>query len=842
MVQKAFTILFFVSLSFCLHAQTKSPEVFLGYKLGERFTPHYRIVDYFEHVAANNSNVVLQYYGHTNEMRPLLVVFVSAQNNINQLEQIRVDNLRRAGFEEGSPETNIPITWLSYNVHGNEAVSSEATMKTLWSLVDPAKTENKGWLEKNLVVIDPCINPDGRDRYAMWYNQKMNIQLQPDFQSIEHQEPWPGGRANHYLFDLNRDWAWQTQVESQQRMVLYQNWMPQIHLDFHEQGINSPYYFAPAAVPLHEQLSDFQLEFQNIFGRNTAHYFDENNWFYFTKEVFDLLYPSYGDTYPLYNGAIGMTIEQGGSGAAGIGVHTAEGDTLTLEDRINHHHTTAMSAIEITAKNADRLLSEYTAYFKNNRENPRGKYKSFVIKGDNPPARIDNLLALLDKNRISYKQSGRSVKLEGFNYQHGREVSFALSKEDIIISTAQPKSVLTQVLFEPSPHLQDSLTYDITSWALPYAYGLEAYALEEKLVGNRPYPQLDFEENNVDNAVLAYIAPWNDVKHAAFLAGLLQEGIRVRYAEYAFEVGGQSYPAGSLIITRGGNEYLDHFHERVVDLANDFELNLGKAKTGFVDKGKDFGSSYVRTIMPPSVAVFSGEGTSSLNFGEVWHFFEQELAYPISVLDVREVSQLDLSRYDVIIMPSGRYTWKDEERQKVDNWVKDGGKLIAIEGALDLFVNKEGFYLSTYTHEKDKPDEISLDLEEETESLIAPYQERERMAISDNALGAVFEVEMDSTYALGFGTSGKYYTLKNNSERYGYLNNGVNAGVIKNTEQYRTGFIGYKVKQRMEQSIVFGVESRGSGEVIYMVDNPLFRSFWENGKLIMSNAIFLVGQ
>ncbi|AWW30715.1 zinc carboxypeptidase [Echinicola strongylocentroti] len=834
MKRKLLITLSFIILSFIAQGQTKSPAVFLGYQLGERFTPHHRIVDYFEHVAAHNDNVKLEYYGETFEKRPLMVVWVSAQGNIDQLEEIRMDNLRRTGLETGSPSNQIPITWLSYNVHGNEAVSSEAAMKTLWALVDPAKSNNKTWLQNNMVVIDPCVNPDGRDRYVNWYNQKMNTQLQPDIQSTEHQEPWPGGRANHYLFDLNRDWAWQTQQESQQRMALYQQWMPNIHLDFHEQGINSPYYFAPAAVPLHRQLSDYQLEFQETFGRQNAAYFDKNDWFYFTKEVFDLLYPSYGDTYPMFNGAIGMTIEQGGSGAAGIGVHTAESDTLTLKERIKHHHTTGLTAIEVTSKNASRLLSEFEAYFD---QSPQGKYKSFVIKGDNSEGRITGLLALLDKNKIQYSQSGKSTSLRGYSYQKGKEEAFNLEKEDIIINAWQPKSVLTQVLFEPEAQLQDSLTYDITSWALPYAYGLAAYALEEKLEGSTTYPQPEVVNNEVDNSTLGYLVAWNDVKQATFLAELLQEGIRIRSAAYPFAVDGKSYPTGSLIITRGGNDYVKNFHQKVTQLANKHQITLGTASTGFMDSGKDFGSSTVRTIKAPKIAVFSGEGVSSLNFGEVWHFFEQQLNYPIAVLNASDAGHLNLEKYDVLILPSGSYNWENGEMKNITEWTKAGGKLIAIEGALELFVDKEGFGLSTFISDQQK---VTFDTDQE-EDLTSPYRDRERQAISNYAAGAVFEVDMDSTYSLGFGTGGKYYSLKNNPNRYSFLNNCINAGVIHSLDQHRAGFIGYKAKAKMKESLVFGVENMGKGQLIYLVDNPLFRSFWENGKLIMANAVFLVG-
>src|SRR5690606_11509707 len=298
-------------LGVSVFAQTKSPEAFLGYQIGTRFTPHHRVVAYFEHVAATAHNVKLVKYGNSYENRPLMVAFLSSPANMARLEEIRKDNLRRAGIEQGAPGTQVPVIWLSYNVHGNEAVSSETAMKTLWELINPSNTETKKWLENTVVAIDPCLNPDGQERYVNWYNQKANNRLQPDPQSVEHNEPWPGGRPNHYLVDLNRDWAWQVQRESQARVSLYNQWMPQLHVDFHEQGVDAPYYFAPVAEPVHAFVSDFQREFQETVGRNNARYFDRNAWLYFTREVFDLFYPSYGDSWPMFNGAIGMTYEQG---------------------------------------------------------------------------------------------------------------------------------------------------------------------------------------------------------------------------------------------------------------------------------------------------------------------------------------------------------------------------------------------------------------------------------------------------------------------------------------------------------------------------------------------------
>ncbi|MFC3197236.1 M14 family metallopeptidase [Parapedobacter deserti] len=836
----AFILLCYVLV--CAGAQPKSPKEFLGYELGERFTPHHRVVAYFEHVAATNDNVHLLHYGTSYEWRPLVVAFVSSTANMARLETIRQDNLRRAGIEPGEVTTRIPVVWFSYNVHGNEAVSCETAMKTLWELVNPANAENKGWLENTVVAIDPCLNPDGQERYVNWYNQKVNRRLQPDPQSVEHHEPWPGGRPNHYLFDLNRDWAWQVQRESQARVRLYNRWMPQVHVDFHEQGINAPYYFAPAAEPVHALVSNFQREFQETVGRNNARYFDKHAWLYFTREIFDLFYPSYGDSWPMFNGAIGMTYEQGGSGRAGLGVLTALGDTLSLRERIAHHYTSGMATIETVSTHSGRLLDEYAAYFEESQSNPQGQYKAYVVKPGGTPERLETLKTLLDRNGIRYGHAERGARLEGLDYFSGKTVSFTLDAGDLVISAHQPKSILVQTLFEPNPSLSDSLTYDITSWALPYAYGLHAYALESRLEVAGPRQGTLFEANHFEGNPLAYICPWSSVAHARFAAGLLNEGVRVRYAERPFKLNGKAYPSGSLVIGRAGNESIPNFAKRVVQLADTYQIRLDAVMTGYVEAGKDFGSGAVKAIQAPKVALIGGNGVSSLSVGEVWHFFEQELDYPLSILVPEQLASADLSQYNTIILPSGNYdVWGDDEVRKLHAWVTAGGKLIVIEAAVGFLAGREGFGITTYLNDAERKEAEERHERDAKAARVMDFQHRERERISHTVSGAIVEVKMDHSYALGFGTGGAYYTLRNGGRRYAYLKNGINAGIIPDPTYHRAGFVGAKAKMGLRESLVFGVEHKGRGQIIYMADNPLFRGFWEYGKLIMSNALFMVG-
>jgi hypothetical protein len=828
--------------AFAASAQLKSPKEFLGYEIGERFTPHHKVVAYFEHVAANSDMIELKSYGTTYELRPLIAAFVSTAQNIQQLETIRTDNLKRTGMMEGSPSTRIPLVWMSYNAHGNEAVGSETAMKTLYELVDPAQPKSKAWLANTVVIIDPCLNPDGQSRYVNWFHQRSNKRMQPDPQSAEHYEPWPGGRPNHYLYDLNRDWAWQVQKESQERIAFYNQWMPQVHVDFHEQGINSPYFFAPAAEPIHHFVTPFQREFMDVIGRNNAKYFDQNAWLYFTREQFDLFYPSYGDSWPMFNGAIGMTYEQAGHGRAGLSILTALGDTLTLTERVLHHHTAGLASIETSSVHADRLMDEFTKYFKNSQENPAGKYKSYVIKGDTHPERLAELKLLLDKNGIRYSKGKNRSGLSGYDYQSGKTASFQLTDKDLIVSAYQPKSMLAQTLFEPQPTLSDSLTYDISSWALPYAYGLQAYALETRLEGDA-YQAPAFVPNTPQTQALAYIAPWHAKVHGQFLSALLKQGYRVRYAERTFTIGKQTFQPGSLIISRSGNERKAQFHQEITQLANQFQITLNAVTTGYVDTGKDFGSDGVKVIVTPKIALVGGSGSSSLNVGEVWHYLEEELDYPFTMLEHQQLGSVDLSPYNVLILPSGNYRNLNESAiQKLTAWVASGGKLILIESAISSFIGKPGFSINTFATDEERKAIEKINNQDAEKEILSPYQDRERSRVSRSVAGAIYEVRMDATYPLGYGTQGKYYTLKNSGSRYGYLSNGINAGVITHNEAHRSGFIGYRVRNQIPKSLVFGAEHRGGGAIVYLADNPLFRGFWENGKLIFNNALFMVGQ
>jgi len=832
------------SLSFRTYTQTSivSPGEYLGYELGSAFTPHYKVTGYLEAVANASPRAVLKPYGHTYEGRPLHVLFISSEENISSLEQIRQNNLKKAGLLPGAPEQDGKvIVWLSYNVHGDEASSTEAAMATANRLLNAGDTEIMNWLENTIVVIDACVNPDGRDRYVYWYTQNKSNMLLADQFSAEHIQGWPGGRMNHYLFDLNRDWTWLSQIESRNRMALYNEWLPQVHVDFHEQSYNSPYYFAPAAQPYHTLITDWQSEFQAEIGRNHAKYFDDNNWLYFTKERFDLFYPGYGDTYPTFNGAIGMTYEQAGSGRAGLGIKTETGDTLTLQDRFMHHYTTSLSTIEVSSVNARELEANFISYFQDARKVVSNGYNTFIVKNSNGNKKIRKLLDLLDRHRIQYGQLSASRSVKGFDYHQNRNVSATIDPSDLIIPVQQPKSVLLRVLFEPVSTLEDSLTYDITSWSIPFAFGLETLATTQVI----NYDTDGFQGQSdvalpTSGKAYGYAFTRKSIPDFKLLSELLKRGLNVRINYSAVESGNIHLPEGSFFILSGDNTHFTEDLGKVMsELSEAHAIQIHTLSSGLSGEGPDLGSSKLKLLNKDlAVGVLFGENVWPYNAGEVWHLFEQELHYPLIRLNTNVFNRIDLSELDVLIVPQGYYgnILNEDGLTRLSSWVSNGGRLVLMGSALRYFADGDSFNLKTFLDEEEKEEIAKL---QDQVDYFRRYEEDERLNIRDRIQGGIYKARLDNSHPVGFGFPEYYFTLKTREDRYAVLDGGWNVASISGPEDKVSGFSGKNAQAWIYRSLVVGVEDKGSGHIVYFVDNPLFRSFWEGGKLLFCNAVFM---
>lgn len=815
-----------------------SPQDYFSH-YGKQHTLHHQVIEYIKYLDNQSDKISISQIGTSYQGRPLYLVYVSSPENLNNIESIRLTNLYNAGVLAEKPASinEKALVWCSFGVHGNEAGTTESVPNILYQVVSGKDERVKNWLNNAVVIIDPSLNPDGYDRYVHFLKNTSSALFHPEASHREHIEPWPSGRYNHYMFDMNRDWAWQTQKESQNRIVAYNQWLPHIHADFHEMGYNSNYYFAPAAQPYHKYLSTFQQEFQTEIGKNHASYFDKNGWLYWTREVFDLLYPSYGDTYPCYSGAIGMTYEQAGNSSSGRSIKLENGDTLTIQDKIDHNTVVGLSTIEVSANNAAKIVDNFKQYYRDSKTNPQGKYKTYVLK-NNPG--ISRLAQLFDRNNIQYKYAKSSSKLSAYHFQSKSTKTFDMDAGDMVIQSAQPRSVLLQVLMEEEPVLNDSVTYDITAWALPFAYQTECYAFTTPLKVETT-TEYNPESSALPSKAFSYQIPWNDLKSAQILAALHQKGYKVRMAIKEAMYNGAQIPKGSIMVNKGDNKYKINFDADIKELIRSYKIDgVVSHTTGFSDKGGDIGGNFFQMIKTPKVLTFTGRSVSPTSAGEVWYYFDQLLKYELSMVDWEHFDRINLSLYNTIILPDGYYSINEDRFKKLTEWTNNGGRLILIEGTVQQFQEKKGLSFDVFATDDDKKSAEDALAKQLLLNRLNDFEGYERRNISKGTAGAIIKNKIDDSHPLAYGLGNHYYSLKTSSASFA-LQKGM-WNVIHVPENYDSyGFIGKGLKKQLESTVSFAVQSYGSGQAIYMVDNPLFRCFWDKGLLLFSNAVFLNG-
>jgi hypothetical protein len=841
MKKKFLPVFYFIFSIISLSGQgIKSPAEFLGYEPGTQFTFHHIAVEYFRYVAEISPLVEYRSYGVTWEGRPLGVCFVSSEENIKNLEELRKNNLIKTGLLKGEfTGKQVPFIWLSYNVHGNESVGMEAAIATLYTLATGSYEGVSDWLKSCVIVIDPCQNPDGRDLYTNRYKTSQSLLINPDKFAWEHNQGWPGARSNHYFFDLNRDWAWQTQIETQKRLELYNQFMPQVHADFHEMGPESTFFFSPGADPWHEVITPWQHEFHKLMGIGNSKVFDNKFKLYFTRESFDLFCPSFGDTWPLFNGAMGFTYEQGGGGVSGLAYALESEDTLTLKERIEGHFLASMATIRVSYENREKLITEFNKFFEEGEKNPGFEYKSVIVKGTNERSNLESLFGLLDRNQIRYSYAGGTgKKYKGFDYLNNKEGEVTIEKGDILISPFQPQSRFVKVLFETDSKASDSLSYDLTAWAIPYSYNLKAYALTEQVKPDGEKIIFDKISNQLNtDKPYAYAVDYKGFNEIKLMGDLFRKDVKLRYMLKPFEINGTKFSRGSLIIARGDNRNLgDKFDRIVTDAANESQVKLVATTTGLVDSGKDFGSNYSTLKKKPVVGLICGTGTSAGSVGEIWYYFERELQYPLTLINTEYAENVTFSDYDVVILAGGSYS---KLKDTILDYVRKGGRVIAIETAISVFSGEKTTALFKAVETR-TAEQKAVEKKEKSDDpkLLKKYEldmER-RYNLSDRSAGSIYKVKLDDTNPYAFGLGSEWFIMKR-TNGYPFLTSGYNIGYILDKDPV-AGFAGVKFRDKIKNTIVIGSEKIGSGEVIYVSDDPYFRAFWKSGRVLLGNMIF----
>jgi hypothetical protein len=522
-----------------------------------------------------------------------------------------------------------------------------------------------------------------------------------------------------------------------------------------------------------------------------------------------------------------MTYEQAGNGRAGSAIITRDGDTLTLEERVEHHIVTGISTIEYSSKMTDKLIQEYQKFVKER----KFKFKSYVLEGKFE--QLNKLAELLTKHDIQYSYLPIGQKIKGYEFDTRKSGVVTTENISLVVNLNQTKGTLAHVLLEPETKVADSLTYDITSWTLPYAYGLKAYGVDNEMSVSDFQPTMS-PVVELSSSAYAYLVRWEGMNSVHFLNRALADGIVVRKHAKGFEQGNTKYPAGSLIVLKSENS--SDVAQKLQKLASSYRINISQTMSGMVDKGSDFGYSDVEIISKPKIALLIGDQTNSLNTGEIWHFLENEMNIPITLISASSISSSDLNEFSILFVPEGYY----ESNSSINSWIEDGGKVIAFGSSVESLGVSVGLSAVTKEEEdsseeeegksskskKDKKDEIA-------------YSDAERSGLSTNVIGAIYRCKLDQTHPLCYGVE-NYYTLRQSSDSYNKLENGFSPVSIAQSSDHLNGFVGYKAKPLQANSIVAGIQSKGSGQIILFTDNPIFRGFWENGKMLVANAIYQV--
>ncbi|MEX2531530.1 MAG: M14 family zinc carboxypeptidase [Gemmatimonadota bacterium] len=819
--------------------QVPSPAEVLGYEIGERFTPVSGIERYLRTLADSSELVSLDTYGETVEGRPLLQAVVALPRYRARMDEILAAN--RELIDPDTPEErareiaaeNPAVIYLTYGIHGNESSSSEAALWTAFDLASGAPGV-AGVLDSLVVVIDPAANPDGRDRYVNFFRQASLARPNPSPDLRERQEPWPGGRFNHYLFDLNRDWAWLTQLESRARLDRFLRYNPQVHVDFHEMGYASSYFFFPAADPVNDIFPDHILDWGARFGAGNARAMDAEGLLYYTGQVFDLFYPGYGDSWPSLMGAVGMTYEQGGGGRAGLLVERPDGTLLTLRERALGHRTTASATLRTAAAGRSDLLLGFAAI---HREVDAGLDDVLLVPGSDA-GRLDALVKLLRIQEVEVERATAEFQASA-TLHPGFDARDVFPPGTLRIPARQPRGRLAAALLRPENEFEAETTYDITAWALPYAYGVEAHSISGATGGDwvpwdadgpGPEPMSSLARGSYGYLLAPSFA------HARALVDFLEEGGRAVSLSESFTLDGTAFPRGTLFFPRGRNEGLD---ARLATAG--LEGAVVPIATGRVTEGPDLGTNDAAPISLPSIALVGGEGSSATSYGAHWYFLERILDVPFDALEHDRVGSVDLAEYDVLVVPEGSPVSAIDASgmDRIEAWVRDGGTLLAVGSAARDLAPR--FDVEERT---EPPGEGEVDEEEERlVQALRTREERELESRLDRVPGTILKTSLDPGHPLGFGaaaatyddqifvlSTGRAFEPEEHFSSVAYFPEGVDkvAGVVRERHL-----------ERMDRSAWLVEVGVGSGKVILFADDPLFRLFWYSGWQLWTNGILL---
>ncbi|MGV6831667.1 MAG: M14 family metallopeptidase [bacterium] len=793
-----------------------TPKSVIGHEVGEWHVTHDKLVQYMYAIAEASDRITIENRGSTFEGRPLILLTITSPSNHSNLEDIRVNHVNATNSDSNSFDNRPIVVYQGFSIHGNEPSGSNAALAAVYHLAAAQSNEVKDLLNNAVILFDPCFNPDGLQRFAYWANTNKSINITADPNDREYSEVWPGGRTNHYWFDMNRDWLPVQLPESRARIKSFHKWMPNILTDHHEMGTNSTFFFQPG-IPsrTHPLTPALNQKLTGEIAKFHAKALDKIGSLYYSEESFDDFYYGKGSTFPDINGGIGILFEQGSS--RGHAQESING-ILTFPFTVRNQFTAALSTLEAAKNLRVEILKYQHDFFKNAREEARKTgNKAIVFGNEKDAARAFHLAEILNRHKIQIHEVKDDFSVNGTTFKKGYSY---------IVPRNQKNTRLINAMFEKRTTFQDSLFYDVSAWTFPLAFNLD-YSENVTTANAGPViTNLKPKKGEVSaKSNYAYLVEWHEYYTPKFLNQLLKRGIRVKGALKQFSMNGKNYDYGTLMIpVQNQSKNAEVLYTLIQNLAKDSHLTIDAVSTGLTD-GIDLGSRNFTALTQPKVALLVGDGITSYDAGEMWHLFDTRYDMTITKLDTKSISRADLDRYNVIIVPNSWSGLDDSKSKKVQTWVKNGGTLIAYRNALRWVKRKEM---------------ANIDFKEvDVTAKNVSFEDRSNFRGAQVIGGAIFQANIDRSHPINFGyTNSKISLFRNTTLFMKPDKESYNNPIQYTSKPLLSGYISEENLDSLANSVPLQIKRYGRGKIVAFTDNTNFRAFWYGTNRLLMNAIF----
>lgn len=808
-----------------------TPQQFLGYEIGSRYTRHDQLVAYFNELAKHSDKIKVEQIGSSYEGRPLVIATVTSAQNQQQLETLRRQHVTLADPAQPlSAAGNSPVVvWLGYSVHGNETSSGEAALLTAYYLVASRSADTAQWLQQAVVLFDPAQNPDGRDRAASWHNAYASSPASADPADKEHVEPFPQGRTNHYFTDLNRDWLALTQQDTRPKIAYFHRWYPNVQIDFHEMGKDSTYYFEPSPASMHSPLLPASsYAFNKTLAKYHAQALDALGSLYYTGENFDNFSPVYGSTYPDFHGAVGVTVEQASSRGR---VQESVNGLLTFPFTIRNQVATGLGTLRGAVTERDGLLKLQKEFFQSAlKQAGQQPVKAFVFGDAHDPGLTARLLDLLLQHQITVEALSTAVTVEGQRFEPGSAY---------VVPTAQPQFRLVHSIFADTPPIKGDVFYGSTSYAIAPAYGVAFAGSRSRIGGGQRVTAVAPAQGGVvgGQAGYAYVLDWRDYNASRALYALQARGLLTRAAFQPFTAatadGEQAFARGSVVIPVAGQPLAGAALLAAVDeAARAAGVRVQALASGQSRSGIDLGSDSVKALRKPAVALVMGEGVSATEIGSAWFVLDQQVQLPASKLDPAQLGKVELDRYTTIVLAGGTYTGVDAAAvAALKRWINAGGSLVTYGTA------------ARWAIEQKLADEVLGEDEKEPDAARRAFGDQRDIAAIERVSGNILSAQVDTSHPLGFGLPRTQLAInKENGIRFKPSRNPFSTVVRVDETPRVNGYLSETNRNRVAGAAWLLLSPQGQGNVVLFADDPAHRKYWHGTERLLLNAIFFGNQ